>query len=114
MWDDLEFLSGLPDGNIEIDILNESAVHSVNGPLDLHITKELRAWLTKECEKEKIELPMIEGASLAVDVKTDKVATDKKKVVMFVFNCRSCIKTSDTLYESSLQDTHKWHIRTRV
>lgn len=111
MADDLETMAELPDGIISIDLLSGHAVHSVFGSIDLNIAKEIQAWRGKQCAKEKIGLSDLASATLNVDVKTDKVATDKKKVIMFVFDCRSSIKTSDSVYESCLSEVHKWHSR---
>ena len=111
MGDDLEILSELPDGTIIIDLLTGVANHSIKGPLELHISKEIQAWLQQQGSKEGIDISELESGTLEVDIDTSKVATNKKKVVMFNFECRSAIKTSEACYEANIKDMHQWHTR---
>jgi hypothetical protein len=54
--EDLEFLAELPDGVLEIDLLNGQAQHGHAGPISLHITDELKAWLHDQLNKSKLIL----------------------------------------------------------
>ncbi|PHS03792.1 MAG: hypothetical protein COA78_17330 [Blastopirellula sp.] len=111
MCDDLEIMSDLPDGTITLNLLTGDALHSIAGPLDLHIAKEIQAWLQQQSEKEGVDVAQLKSATLEVDVDTGKVATNKKKIVMFNFECRSSLKTDETSYQATLKDMHQWHTR---
>jgi hypothetical protein len=111
MGDDLKVMSELPDGTISVNLLTGEANHSLAGSLSLHIAKEIQAWLQQQSKKENIDISQLETATLEVDVDTGKVATNKKKVIMFTFECRSLIKTSDATYQTTVRDTHQWHTR---
>lgn len=111
MGDDLEKLSELADGTISIDLLTGEATHSKSGVLDLYISKEIQAWLQNQSEKEGINISELERGVLEVDIDSNKVATNKKKVIMFHFQCRSKLTTNEACYEGTLKETHKWHTR---
>lgn len=111
MADDLEKLSDLPNGTISLNLLTGVANHSVSGPIDLHVAKEIRAWLQQQSVKEGIDISQLITATLEIDVDTSKVGTNKNKVVMFNFGCRSNIQTSETTYHATLKEAHKWHTR---
>ena len=111
MGDDLEVMSELPDGTITLNLLTGDAKHSIVGGLDLHIAKEIQAWLQQQSEKEGVDVSQLKSATLEVDVDTGKVATNKKKVVMFSFECRSNIETDETSYQATVKDMHQWHTR---
>ena len=111
MGDDLEVISDLPDGTITVDLLAGRAEHSIVGPVDLHISKELQAWLNQQGKKEGIDISQLKSAVLEVDIDTSKVATDKKRVVMFSFECRSNLKTNEATYQAKVKDMHQWHTR---
>ena len=111
MGDDLETLSDLPDGTINVNLLTGEATHSVVGNLDLHIAKELQAWLQQEAEKDNIDFTQLKSGNLEVAINTGKVATNRKKIVSFNFECRSNIKTDEATYSAHVKDMHQWHSR---
>ncbi|WP_404418677.1 hypothetical protein [Marinospirillum sp.] len=111
MGDDMEALSDLPDGTISINLLTGDAVHSEVGLLDLHIAKEIQAWLQQQGAKEGVDIEKLKSATLEVDVDTNKVATNKKKVLLFSFSCRSNLKTDTATYQGALTDEYHWYTR---
>ncbi len=111
MSPDLETLSDLPSGIIDVDLLRGNAIHDKVGKIDLYVSKEIQAWLFKQLKDEKIEIDHIELARLSVEMDTDKIATDKKRVVCFNWKCSSQIKTDEKTYSGSLVEEHKWHKR---
>ncbi|AFU99915.1 hypothetical protein [Simiduia agarivorans] len=111
MGDDLEVLSDLPDGTIYVDLLTGSATHSVAGNLDLHIAKELQAWLRHESEKDNIDFTQLMSGGLEIDINTGKISTNRKKVVSFNFDCRSSITTDEATYTAHVKDMHQWYSR---
>jgi hypothetical protein len=111
MQTDLETLAGLPDGALELNLLRGTASHKVAGPLDLYIAKEIQAWLQQESTKDGVDLSQLNEATLVVDIKTDLVKTNKKKVVCFSFNCNSRLVTNEKTYSANVAEVHKWHER---
>lgn len=111
MGDDLEILSELPDGTITIDLLTGEATHSIEGPVQLHIAKEIQAWLQQQSKKENVDITKIEAGALDVDIDTGTIPTNKEKVVFFNFECRSFIKTNKATYQASLKNIGQWHTR---
>lgn len=114
MGDDLEVLSELPDGKITVNLLTGNAYHFEVGEIDLWIPKELQAWLQDQSKKEGVDIGGIESAILEVDIDKNKVATNKKKVVMFHFDCNSLFTTSEACYSGALKEVHKWHSRIAI
>lgn len=111
MAGDLERLSESPDGTVKIDLLTGEAYHSAGGELDLYISKELRAWLQQQGAKDGVDISKIESGVLEVDINTGIVATNRKKVIMFTFECRSAIETDEAFYKGVLKDKRLWHTR---
>ncbi|MBK9763971.1 MAG: hypothetical protein IPO87_11555 [Flavobacteriales bacterium] len=72
-----------------------SVTHSGGTSPSLWITGELHAWLSARLVKEGIPVAELQTASLDVDFRTDRIATDKKKIVSFDFQCHSVLETSE-------------------
>ena len=111
MQTDLETLARLPDGVVELNLLNGSASHITAGPLDLYIAKEIQAWLQQESTKDNVDLSQLKEAALLVNIKTDLVKTNKMKVVCFTFVCNSKLVTDEKTYSAQVTETHKWYER---
>jgi len=112
MHEDLEFLSDLPNGKIILNLLTGEASHSIHGQLEIYIANEIQIWLQSQGEKDGIDISQLKSATLEVDIDTSRVATNKKKIVMFVFNCNSHLETDERHYKSNLREIHHWHYRT--
>jgi hypothetical protein len=111
MIEDLEILASLPDGRIVVNLIAETTSHDKVGMIDLHITKEIHAWLKNECEREAIDFSQLQTAKLTVDVNTSHISTKRQKIVCFGFSCHSLIETDEGRYSSDAIETHKWHRR---
>ncbi|MBK1884738.1 hypothetical protein JIN85_20165 [Luteolibacter pohnpeiensis] len=111
MGDDLELLADLPSGTIHFDILEGRAVHDTRGDIDLRIASEMKAWLLDRLSKDRIPIEAIQAATLKVGMNTDRIKTDKKRVVSFDWQCHSAISTDEKTYEVELIDRHAWHSR---
>ena len=111
MNDDLETLSDLPSGKIDVDLLRGIAIHDEVGKIDLYVTKEIQEWLFKQMKDEKIDIDHIDFARLSAEMDTDGIATDKKWIVSFDWKCSSQIKTDEKIYSGNLVEEHKWHRR---
>ena len=111
MADDLETLAEIPDGSIQINLLNGTAIHSVNGELNLRIAKEMQAWLKQRFTENHIPIEKVLVAEVWLNSKTDRIKNDKKRVVSFDWDCHSNISTDEKKYESHLTEAHTWHNR---
>lgn len=111
MGEDLEVLADLPDGTLSIDILSGSANHSVNGPIRLHVAGELQAWLQHRLSESEIEPSIVDQARVTAVIRTDRIATNRKRIVSFDFTVDSVITTADREYRGRLCEVHQWHSR---
>jgi hypothetical protein len=111
MGDDYERLASMPDGTLVFNLLDGTVAHSSQGPVDLWISGELSAWLTHRLRVERIDASKLFKGVLEVAYKTDRIRTDKKRVVSFDFECRSTILTDEVQYEGSLVERHTYHQR---
>ena len=111
MGDDYETIAELPDGRLSFNLLIGSVVHSNGTSPSLWIAGELHAWLGARLAKENIPIAELQAASLDVDFRTDRIKTDKKKIVSFDFECHSVLETSEKKYEGKLVERHTWHQR---
>ncbi len=57
----------------------------------------------------KIDIGHIESPLLSVEMDTDKIATNKKRIVSFYWKCKSQIKTDEITYSGNLVEKHQWH-----
>lgn len=110
MADDLERLAELPDGTLSINVLEGRATHSVAGEQDLYIARELNAWLKAQLIKHAAEGELQE-VILKADIQTDRIATDRKRIVSFDFKCESFLRSRDKSYCGALAEKHTWHRR---
>lgn len=111
MADDLELLAGLPDGTLTIDVLAGTANHSVNGSVRLHIAGDLKAWLERRLSESGIERSEVETASVTAGIRTDRIATNRKRIISFDFSVDSTIATAERVYRGRLCEVHRWHSR---
>ena len=109
MTEDLDRLADLPDGVLRIDVLREVAAHSKAGPVELHVVQELSAWLRARLTALGIPLSQLNEVRVEADIRTDRVATDRKRIVSFDFDCHSRVATAQRTYEARRKETHKWH-----
>lgn len=112
MGADLEALSELPDGALSFDVLSGSVTHDQRGELDLYIARELSAWLKHRLESLSIPLGALTSATLRAEFKTDRIKTDKKRIVSFDWSCESSVATDEKTYVGRLVEAHQWHTRT--
>jgi hypothetical protein len=111
LGDDYEVLAALPDGTLLLDLLAESARHSSGINLNLWITGELSAWLKHRLEVHGVPIEAISNVSIRVEHKTDRIQTDRKKLVSFDFKCESTIQTLEKAYSGTLVERHTYHQR---
>ncbi len=114
MAEDLDRLSDLPDGTLRIDLLRETAEHSEAGPITLHVVAELTAWLRDRLTALEIPLTELTQANLDTEIRTNRITTDRKRIVSFDLTCQSRLVTLQRTYEATLQERHVWHRRQRL
>lgn len=111
MGDDYERIADMPDGTLVFDLLAAKVDHNLVEAPQLWIAGELNAWLLSRLVVEHIPVEAIVSASLVVEYKTDRIKTNRKKIVSFDFVCRSTIETSDKNYTGNLIERHAYHQR---
>jgi hypothetical protein len=111
MAEDLEVLADLPDGTLSIDVLNGTATHSSNSQFSLRIAEELNAWLMQQMDAHNIPRQLLDGAILTADIRSNRIATNRKRIVAFDFECKSALTSGEKTYTGSLAEKHAWHRR---
>jgi hypothetical protein len=111
MWEDLEILAGLPDGTLTVDVLSGTSTQTHSGNIDLHIAKELQAWLVFRLEQLQIPISALHTVQVVANIRTDRIPTIRASVVSFDFSIDSIIKTADRSYNGKLIETHRWYNR---
>jgi hypothetical protein len=114
MGDDLGTLADLPNGTLSIDILAGTASHSAALQLTLHVAKEMQAWLESRMTTFGIPSQELDAAVLVADIRTDRIATDRKRIVAFDFDCKSTLTSGPRRYVGALAEKHVWHRRTGI
>jgi hypothetical protein len=107
---DLERLSEMPDGVLEIDLLNRRAVHSVEGALSLSATDQLGQWLEARLDGLSIASSDLHEAKISAEYQTGRIATNRKKIISFDWRCQCILATDETEYRGQF-DKHVWHTR---
>ena len=111
MGEDLEVLAELPDGILSINVLAGTASHDAAGMISIHIAGELQAWLSHRLSISQIPIQAISAADVVAKVCTDRLATNRKRIVSFDFSVRSVISTDECSYTGQLHEVHRWHSR---
>jgi hypothetical protein len=111
MGEDLERIAALPDGALEFDLIANQAAHTVAGPIDLWMCGELSTWLRSRFVELKLPFDSLQTATLRADFRTDRIATNRKKIISFDWECRSRLVTDEKEYVGQLTDKHVWHTR---
>ena len=114
MYEDLEKFADMANATVTMDVLRKVAVKDDSEPLSLHIVDELAAWLAHRLAVENVSADSVSAVTLCLDVRSDRVATDHKRIVLFDFDCRCSVATPDRIYEGRLKEKHRWHQRVGV
>jgi hypothetical protein len=109
--EDLEVLSQTPDGVLIFDVLGGSVAHDRTGALSLSVAGELNAWLKDRLASLNIPLSAVKSATLRAAFKTDRIPTDKERIVSFDWTCESSVATDEETYSGRLVEAHQWHTR---
>lgn len=107
MADDLSTFAELPDGILEINILDGTCSHSRAGPINTAIAGELRAWFLDRLQKHDIPIAEITRAELSVTMK-NSIPSAHKRGINFDWICEAKISTPDRDYSANLAEPHTW------
>lgn len=107
--DDIWKIAALPDGTISIDLLRRTANHTTVGDLELYLTRELAAWLDHRLSTLAIPKIQITAATVNAAYRTDRIKTNRKKVVSIDWAVESLIATDEAQYVGRLTEVHQWH-----
>lgn len=108
MGDDLEVLAELPDGILTINVLGGAASHDAARAIQLHIAGELQAWFSHRLAVGAIPGHAILSAEVTAKICTNRLATNRKRVVSFDFSVRSVVSTDERSYTGQLREVHRW------
>jgi hypothetical protein len=111
MGDDYEQIAELPDGTLFFDLICESVRHSDGSSPKLWISGELSGWLKYRLKVENIDATKLLSATLEVQYQTDRIKTDRNRIVSFDFQCHSRLKTDEAEYKGVLVEKHSYHQR---
>lgn len=111
LGEDYETLAELPDGILHVDLINASNSHSSGSIPALWVTAELSMWLNNRLAVENIDRDQIRAVSIELKHSTDRISTNRKKIISFDFVCSSSIKTDEIEYKGALVAQHTYHQR---
>jgi hypothetical protein len=84
-----------------MNLINKTASFG-DGILSLEIVPVLRDWLSSQLSNEGLNLNDIKSCVVTVEFKTDRLPTDKSKIVAFDFNNRCILSTDEKEYVNVL------------
>ena len=114
MYEDLEQFAEMANVRVTIDVLNGTAHRDSGEPMNLRLASELSSWLANRLIVEKVPAEVVSAACVRLEVRSDRVPTDHKRIVLFDFECHCALTTADRTYEGTLRDKHLWHQRIGV
>jgi hypothetical protein len=111
--DDLERLAALPDGILTVDLVAGTARHSSQpDPIDLEIVGHLSQWLKTRFGEQALANHLAH-AVLTVSIRTDRVATDRKRVIPFDWMCDNSVASRDGKTRTGTSRGLTWYDRDR-
>ena len=111
LGEDYERLAAMPDGAFRLDLQNRTATSSAGARVELAITDELAEWLERRLKSEAVLMAALVSAQVELEFRTDRVKTDRKKIVSFDLSCSSSLKTSEVEYVGVPAKRHAYHQR---
>lgn len=107
----LEVLSDLPDGEVVLNLLEDSTSHSLAGALSFPFTAELRLWLEKRLAGSSLKL---DSATVEMSYRTDTVPTDRQRIVLFLLSAQSTISADGRTWRGKARANSVWYRRAAV
>ena len=109
LFNDLETLARLPDGNLSFDLKAGSAKHTAGSP-DVKAAQELASWLEGQLKSRGFESARLETAEATLSINTADPPTHRETLVSFRLTARVCLKAEGHEYSSEAQN-HIWFNR---
>jgi hypothetical protein len=100
----LELLADIPGNTLKIDLLADSCMHPQRGDLELPLTKDFSAWLAERFKAIEVPLTFLQQALISLQYKTDRVPTDRSRIVLFDLECTSKISVKDRVFMGHASD----------
>ena len=108
---DYELLAALPDGTVLFNLLAPSAWHSSGEHLELEAVKQLSNWLNARLAAEEPNRPRLDRAEVELSYRTDRIRTDREKLVSFDFQCGSVLGAPIGQFRGGPVTRHVYHQR---
>jgi len=86
------------------------STHATVGDLRLSMVEEFRGWLSQQMEQAKVESNVFHRGTLSLQYKTDRVATDRTRILLFDLECASQFVLADQVIEGHAASA-LWHQR---
>jgi hypothetical protein len=105
--EDFKLLAALPDGTLTIDLLAATAHHDAGAALKLPVVATLAAWLKGRLASQFTT--DVVGAMIVVVIRTDRVPTDRARIIPFELYCTAAVSTSGWTYSSPRVFRLEWY-----
>ncbi|MCA9647551.1 MAG: hypothetical protein KC492_42975 [Myxococcales bacterium] len=102
-------LASSPNATLDFDLLASRTIHSGLGPLELPLTTDLRGWLFAHVHEAGLAADDLESAIVSLRVRTDRVPTDRARVVLFEFSSSCTLRARSRSFQSSSGPNLVWH-----
>jgi hypothetical protein len=109
--EDWETLAVLPDGVLSIDLLAETAHHSIGGVLSLRVVLELARWLKDRLAATQLLPSDLTKVELVIAIRTDRVPVDRSRIIPFDLVCTGTFSTKSRTCSSKPARALRWYTR---
>ncbi len=106
-----EVLADLPDGDLSLNLVTGDCVHSGIGSLQLPIGPELASWFRGRLANLQIPGDDIESAALAITYSTDRVPTERERILLVDLEAKSQIIIAGRSYQGAARNSVWCHRR---
>jgi hypothetical protein len=111
---DYEQLAARPDGEVLVNLRDRSAQHNCGQSLELEAVGRLSQWLSARLLAEQLSLTELTRAEIEIHYKTDRVRTNREKLVSFDVQSASTIEASGQKVSGIPASRHVYHERVVV
>lgn len=101
---DFERLAELPDGEVTLDLIHGSAIHSTTGAVALSVVQGLASWLGSYGAQN------VNSARVSLRIDTSKPPTHRKTLISFNFKGIAVLEAQGRTYVGEASN-HVWHNR---
>jgi hypothetical protein len=109
--EDLEALSGLPDGAVQVDLIAGSVTTENGTVLSLQLAPMLSSWLDQQSLERGFSLTEIEKAEILIYTDTSRIPTNRASNVSFDLRAVTRLVRGGREYVAESAN-HMWHDRT--